>query len=64
MDRPNLSQYSLKQIEEFAIQDHLTAAGGDKRKAARTLGVCEKTIYNWLARLAASVNSTDRGSGR
>jgi len=45
-----LAGQTLADIERRAILDTLQACRGNKAAAARSLGVCEKTIYNKLKR--------------
>ncbi len=46
-----LAGITLKEIEKSAILQTLAMANGNKAKAARLLGITEKTIYNKMARL-------------
>ncbi|MEM8884325.1 MAG: sigma 54-interacting transcriptional regulator [Planctomycetota bacterium] len=50
-ERPKLAGYTMEQIERWALLDTLDAVGGNKAAAARSLGVCEKTVYNKLKRM-------------
>ncbi len=47
----NLAGRTLEEIERQALIDTLKACRGNKAATARSLGVCEKTIYNKLKRL-------------
>ncbi|MEM9411671.1 MAG: helix-turn-helix domain-containing protein, partial [Planctomycetota bacterium] len=46
---------TLHEIERDAIIQTLEHLGGNKAKAARTLGVCEKTIYNKMKKLKIDI---------
>jgi len=46
---------SLAEIERHHILATLEHFGGDKRKAAETLGISLKTIYNRLNNYSATV---------
>ncbi|MDH3590804.1 MAG: hypothetical protein OER88_02940 [Planctomycetota bacterium] len=46
-----LAGRTLEDIERQALLDTLRACRGNKAATARSLGVCEKTIYNKLKRL-------------
>ena len=46
-----LAGRSMAEIEKIAIEQTLAACHGNKAKAARMLGISEKTIYNKMARL-------------
>ena len=48
--QPTPKTRTLAEIERAAIFDALEACDGNQSKAARTLGVSEKTIYNKLKR--------------
>ena len=48
---PNLAGRTMPDIERQAILDTLRACRGNKAAAARSLGLCEKTIYNKLRKL-------------
>ncbi|MHC4939498.1 MAG: sigma 54-interacting transcriptional regulator [Planctomycetota bacterium] len=50
-ERPRLAGYTMEEIERWALLDTLELVGGNKAAAARSLGVCEKTIYNKLKRI-------------
>jgi DNA-binding NtrC family response regulator len=50
-DRPNLAGYTMEEIERWALLDTLEEVGGNKAAASRSLGLCEKTIYNKLRRM-------------
>ncbi len=39
---------SLEELERELVQHTLVHTGGNKKEAARILGLSEKTIYNWL----------------
>ena len=52
-DRPRLAGFTMEQIERWALLDTLESVGGNKAAAARALGICEKTVYNKLRRMAA-----------
>jgi DNA-binding NtrC family response regulator len=47
----SLAGKSLQEIEKQAIQQTLQACDGNKSKAARVLGISEKSIYNKMKRL-------------
>ncbi len=47
----SLAGMTMADVERRAIVDTLRAVGGNKAAAARSLGVCEKTIYNKIKRL-------------
>jgi DNA-binding NtrC family response regulator len=42
---------TLDNVEKMALEQTLKAVGGNKAKAARELGISEKSIYNKLKRL-------------
>lgn len=48
---PSLAGRTLEEIERQALLDTLKACRGNKAATARSLGVCEKTIYNKLKRM-------------
>jgi DNA-binding NtrC family response regulator len=48
---PNLAGQTLADIERRAILETLAACGGNKRAAARSLGIDEKSIHNKMKRL-------------
>ena len=48
---PNLAGQTLADIERRAILETLAACGGNKRAAARSLGIDEKSIHNTMKRL-------------
>lgn len=48
---PSLAGLTLEEIERRAIRDHLHASGGNKKAAAKALGIDEKSIYNKMKRL-------------
>lgn len=48
---PDLAGQTLADIERRAILDTLAACGGNKKAAARSLGIDEKSIYNKMKRL-------------
>lgn len=52
----SLAGKTLEEIERQAITETLLACGGNKRAAARALGVDEKTIYNKLKRLGLATD--------
>jgi DNA-binding NtrC family response regulator len=54
-----LNQLSLAEIEQHAILETLIACEGNKAKAARRLGISEKSIYNKMRRFGISFSSTD-----
>jgi len=47
----NLAGLTLAEVEKLAIVDTLHACHGNKAKAARELGISEKSIYNKMKRL-------------
>ena len=47
----SLAGLSLAEIEKTAIRQTLEMCGGNKSRAARTLGISEKSIYNKMKRL-------------
>ena len=50
LGQASLAGQTLREIEKRALIDTLEAEGGNKAKAARLLGVSEKSIYNKLRR--------------
>ncbi|MEN6626965.1 MAG: sigma-54 dependent transcriptional regulator [Candidatus Sumerlaeia bacterium] len=46
-----LAGLSLQELERMAIEQTLEACGGNKARAARQLGISEKSIYNKMERL-------------
>ena len=50
LEQASLAGQTLREIEKRALIDTLEAEGGNKAKAARLLGVSEKSIYNKLRR--------------
>jgi DNA-binding NtrC family response regulator len=52
---PSLAGMTLAQIEARAIRDTLQACNGNKKAAARQLGIDEKTIHNKIRRLGITV---------
>ncbi|MGL5095549.1 MAG: helix-turn-helix domain-containing protein, partial [Planctomycetia bacterium] len=48
---PSLAGRTLAELERQAIIDTLAACGGNKKAAARKLGIDEKSIYNKMKRL-------------
>lgn len=46
-----LAGMTLDDVEKKAIVETLTFVGGNKAKAARVLGISEKSIYNKMKRL-------------
>jgi len=50
VEAPNLPTLSLHELERLALAQALEVSGGNRLKAARVLGVSEKTIYNMLHR--------------
>lgn len=54
----SLAGMTLADIERRAILETLTASGGNKKAAARSLGIDEKSIYNKMKRLGITY---DRG---
>jgi DNA-binding NtrC family response regulator len=42
---------TLDEIEKLAIKQTLAHVGGNKARAARELGISEKSIYNKMRRL-------------
>ena len=46
---------SLREIERMAIEQTLDLCRGNKAKAARTLGISEKSIYNKMDRLGITL---------
>lgn len=55
----NLAGMTLDDVEKKAIVETLTFVGGNKAKAARVLGISEKSIYNKMKRLGV-----DQTAGR
>lgn len=53
----SLGGIALRELEQKAVYDTLEVCGGNKSKAARVLGISEKSIYNKLQRFNA--NKTD-----
>ena len=47
----SLAGMTLDNVEKMALEQTLKAVGGNKAKAARELGISEKSIYNKLKRL-------------
>jgi two-component system response regulator HydG len=47
---------SLEEIEKEAILSALEAAGGNKSKAARTLGITRKTVHKKLEKYGAKIS--------
>jgi DNA-binding NtrC family response regulator len=39
---------SIEELERELVQHTISNTGGNKKEAARILGLSEKTIYNWL----------------
>ncbi|MCE5228938.1 sigma-54 dependent transcriptional regulator [bacterium] len=52
-----LAGLTLDEIERLAIEQTLDACGGNKARAARQLGISEKTIYNKISRLGLKTRS-------
>jgi DNA-binding NtrC family response regulator len=50
VSRPSLGGYTLAEIERSAIIETLELCGGNKSRAARSLGISEKSIYNKMKR--------------
>ena len=50
VSRPSLGGYTLAEIEKSAIIETLELCGGNKSRAARSLGISEKSIYNKMKR--------------
>lgn len=46
----DISRHTLDEVTKEMLRRHLSASGGNKNEAARTLGVCGKTVRNWLNR--------------
>ncbi len=53
----NLAGMTLDDVEKKAIVETLTFVGGNKAKAARVLGISEKSIYNKMRRLGVDQNA-------
>lgn len=53
----NLAGMTLDDVEKKAIVETLSFVGGNKAKAARVLGISEKSIYNKMRRLGVDQNS-------
>jgi two-component system response regulator HydG len=53
----NLAGMTLEDVEKKAIVETLTFVGGNKAKAARVLGISEKSIYNKMRRLGVDHNA-------
>ena len=51
-----LAGHTLRELERAAILDTLAACHGNKARAARELGVSEKSIYNKIRRLRISAS--------
>lgn len=49
-DAFDITQHKLGDIIKEALRRHLARCDGNRAKAARSLGVTEKTVYNWLRR--------------
>jgi len=52
----SLGGIPLRELEQKAVYDTLDVCGGNKSKAARVLGISEKSIYNKLQRFNANKN--------
>ncbi len=39
---------TMKQARDIIVSTTLARLGGDKAKTAKALGVCLKTLYNWI----------------
>jgi DNA-binding NtrC family response regulator len=46
----DISRHTLDEVTKEMLRRHLSASGGNKNEAARTLGVCKGTVRNWLKR--------------
>jgi transcriptional regulator with PAS, ATPase and Fis domain len=46
----DISKHTLDETTKEMLRRHLSASGGNKNEAARTLGVCKRTVRNWLKR--------------
>ena len=55
----SLSGQSLAEIERQAIVETLESCSGNKAKAARVLGVSERTIYNKMEKYAIGEAATE-----
>lgn len=44
---------TFTQVTEQLLLDRIAHFNGDKTKAARSLRICVKTVYNWLNRIEA-----------
>lgn len=44
---------TFTQATEQLLLDRIAHFNGDKTKAARSLRICVKTVYNWLNRIEA-----------
>lgn len=53
----NLAGMTLDDVEKKAIVETLSFVGGNKAKAARVLGISEKSIYNKMRRLGVDQNA-------
>ena len=43
-----LAKTDYDEVRRLLMEAHLDACDGNRRDAAESIGVCEKTIYNWL----------------
>lgn len=47
----SLAGMTLDDVEKMAVEQTLRSVGGNKARAARELGISEKSIYNKMKRL-------------
>ena len=54
---PQLQGMSLVEIEELALRQTLSLTGGNRAKAARILGISDKSVYNKVRRYGIDVSA-------
>lgn len=48
-----LVRTDFDEVRRLLMEAHLEDNDGNRKDAAKAIGVCEKTIYNWMRELAA-----------